>query len=146
MRIRKMATWSRALLRAGWIAGCVAAAPVVQAATVTQTADWEKQNTLWLVSNSSGISVYDGSTFTPIASQGSFPSWTPNGSIIFVSTRSGSAQIWTMNADGSGATEVSHFAPSMHPQLPQFASHGTIIFQGKARSLNCPDSNVGTVT
>jgi len=118
----------------------------VQAATVTQTADWEKQNTLWLVSNSSGISVYDGSAFTPIASQGSFPSWTPTGSVIFVSTRSGSAQIWTMNADGSGATQVSHFAPSMNPQLPQMARNGTIVFQGQDPSLNVPDSNIGIYT
>jgi Tol biopolymer transport system component len=141
-----MATWSRALLAAGWILGSVAAAPAVQAAVVTQTADWEKQQTLWLVATSSGISVYDGSIFTPITSQGSFPSWTPNGSIIYISTQSGSAQIWLMNADGSGANQISDFAPSMNPQLPQMATNGTIIFQGNDPNLTVPDSNVGIYT
>src|SRR6266849_4995787 len=100
-----MATWSRALLVAGWIAGSVAAAGVTRAA-ITQTADWEKQHTLWLVAQPWGIAVYDGSKFTPITSQGSSPSWTPDGQIIFVSARSGSAQIWVINADGSGAIQI----------------------------------------
>jgi probable HAF family extracellular repeat protein len=38
-----------------------------------------------------------------------FPSFSPDGhSISFASTRSGSTQIWEMNADGSGQTQITH--------------------------------------
>lgn len=35
-----------------------------------------------------------------------FPNWTPDGKIVFISNRSGSPQLWAMNADGSQPRQV----------------------------------------
>lgn len=36
------------------------------------------------------------------------PSWSPDGTIVFQSTRSGRFEVWRMNADGSGAVQLTH--------------------------------------
>ena len=36
------------------------------------------------------------------------PSWAPDGTIVFQSTRSGRFEVWRMNADGSGAVQLTH--------------------------------------
>ncbi|OGZ06560.1 MAG: hypothetical protein A3C93_06100 [Candidatus Lloydbacteria bacterium RIFCSPHIGHO2_02_FULL_54_17] len=55
------------------------------------------------------------------------PSWTPDGKIIFVSDRSGSPQVWIMDADGSNAKQVGDLevGPILQPQL---AKNGLIAF------------------
>ena len=117
--------------------------------TAPPTAAWERSNTLWLVEAPSGVStlrmftVFDAVDFLPkqimgflrvappwiapgdppvvLPSDGHFPSWMPDGRIIFVSgRRDGSSQIWLMNAaDGSGAIQLGNLSPSMNPKLPQ---------------------------
>jgi Tol biopolymer transport system component len=48
-------------------------------------------------------------------------SWSPNGTkIAFVSNRTGTYQIWTMNADGTGAKQLTH-GPEAH--LAAWGSH-----------------------
>lgn len=37
------------------------------------------------------------------------PTWTSDGRIAYISTEGGSAQIWTIGADGKGATKISQF-------------------------------------
>jgi Tol biopolymer transport system component len=83
-----------------------------------------------------------------LPSDGHFPSWMPDGRIIFVSgRRDGSSQIWLMNAaDGSGAIQLGNLSPSMNPKLPQMALDGTVIFQGNDPTLTLPDSNAGIYT
>lgn len=52
-----------------------------------------------------------GTSTRPASDQGENrdPAWSPNGDhIAFVSNRSGQSQIWMMNADGSGTTQVTN--------------------------------------
>jgi Tol biopolymer transport system component len=58
------------------------------------------------------------------------PSWTPDGKIIFISDRSGSAQIWIMDADGSNPQQIGNLYPDMGFAKPQQGRNGLISFQG----------------
>lgn len=58
------------------------------------------------------------------------PSWTPDGKqIAYASTQNGSTQIWTMNADGTNATQItSGNAPdSPDSNVPEYSLDGTSI-------------------
>jgi Tol biopolymer transport system component len=62
------------------------------------------------VTHETGGSVNDGAD-----------SWSPDGTkIAYVSNKSGTYQIWTMNADGTGATQLTH-GPEAH--LAAWGSH-----------------------
>ena len=58
-----------------------------------------------------------------------YPSWTPDGRIIFVSNRSGSAQIWIMDADGTNAAQIGQIHPAIEITRVQMASTGLIAFR-----------------
>lgn len=56
-----------------------------------------------------------------------FPAWSPDGSrIAFVSDRTGIAQIWVMNADGSDQHQLT-FDPHRKDQVPDWSPDGTMI-------------------
>jgi Tol biopolymer transport system component len=64
-----------------------------------------------------------------------FPSWTPDGQIIFVSNRSGSPQIWIMDEDGSNPQQIGNLnleesGQTIFPafQRVQMARNGLIAF------------------
>jgi dipeptidyl aminopeptidase/acylaminoacyl peptidase len=84
----------------------------------------------------------DGSGEQLLTDDGLSPSWTPDGRIIFASTRSGSQQIWIMDADGSRARQLTEVAPSVLPVMPQLGRNGLIVFQGRDESTE-PDGNTG---
>jgi TolB protein len=60
------------------------------------------------------------------------PVWSPDGSkMAFISSRTGSYQIWTMNADGTGQRQVTdgkrpYFYPSWSPDSTQLTFQGLI--------------------
>jgi Tol biopolymer transport system component len=58
-----------------------------------------------------------------------YPSWTPDGRIIFVSNRSGSAQIWIMDADGANAAQIGQINPAIEITRVQMAETGLIAFR-----------------
>ncbi|MDO8517892.1 MAG: DUF5050 domain-containing protein [bacterium] len=92
---------------------------------------------------SSIYTVYaDGSKKTLLTSDGSAPSWTPDGKIIFSSNRSRSQQIWIMDADGSNAKQIGNLSASTLPLMPQMGENGLIVFMGIDANTR-PDSNVG---
>lgn len=55
---------------------------------------------------------------TNISAPDAQPAWSPDGTkIAFTSNRVGDSQIWVMNADGSGATNISNNEENdHHPQ------------------------------
>jgi Tol biopolymer transport system component len=56
-----------------------------------------------------------------------FPAWSPDGSmIVFHSTRTGTEQVWVMNADGTGQTQLT-FDPTPKDQLPDWSPDGSRI-------------------
>jgi Tol biopolymer transport system component len=74
----------------------------------------------------------DGSDRRELAGSGNqYPSWTPDGRIVFVSNRSGSPQIWIMDADGGNAAQLGSFASAATDELArvQMADDGTIAFK-----------------
>lgn len=58
------------------------------------------------------------------------PDWSPDGSqITYASTRNGDLQIWSMNADGSGKTQVTS-DPNTPENFSRFSPDGTaVVFQ-----------------
>jgi Tol biopolymer transport system component len=72
----------------------------------------------------------DGSGLTQItASPGLdlFPAWSPDGNtIVFLSNRSGTMQVWLMNADGSGQHQLT-FGPAPKDQVPDWSPDGSKI-------------------
>jgi TolB protein len=56
-----------------------------------------------------------------------FPAWSPDGSrIAFVSDRTGIAQIWVMNANGSDPRQLT-FDPARKDQVPDWSPDGSMI-------------------
>ncbi|MBF2052244.1 MAG: PD40 domain-containing protein [Candidatus Sericytochromatia bacterium] len=78
--------------------------------------------------------------FLTTAYANSMPSISPDGqSIIFISDRSGSSQIWRMNADGSNPVQLSNFS-SPYIRYPQWRSDGQkILFQLTATNPTTTD-------
>ena len=70
----------------------------------------------------------DGSTGAGCTlSEEIMPAWTPDGRIVFASNRSGSPQLWIMDANGSNARQVTHLAGvNGHPSVS--ANGKTIAF------------------
>ncbi len=57
------------------------------------------------------------------------PSWTPDGKIIFVSSRSGSPQIWIMDEDGQNAHQIGNIGSIGGPiGTPQLGKNGLVVF------------------
>jgi Tol biopolymer transport system component len=105
---------------------------VASAASSAQASD------LLLMETPPTISVSDGSQSSVVVLDGTTPSWTRDGRIIFVSGRSGSKQIWIF--DGSNATQIGQLPPQIQPLMPQMAGNGKIVFAGITPATQ-PDSN-----
>lgn len=56
----------------------------------------------------------------------SFPTFMPNGQILFVSNRSGWPNIWRMKADGSGATQLTHHTRGA-VRYPALSANGAVL-------------------
>jgi WD40-like Beta Propeller Repeat len=61
----------------------------------------------------------DGTGKTVLTNDGGAPSWTPDGKIIFASSRSGSQQIWIMDANRGNAHQIGDLPTSTLPVMPQ---------------------------
>jgi hypothetical protein len=77
-----------------------------------------------------------------LTDDGLSPSWTPDGRIIYASTRSGSQQIWIMDGDGSNARQLTQLPADMLPVMPQLGRNGLIVFSGRDAQTE-PDGNAG---
>jgi TolB protein len=56
-----------------------------------------------------------------------YAAWSPDGQrIVFISTRSGTGQVWLMNADGSNQRQLT-FDPREKDQVPDWKPDGTQI-------------------
>jgi Tol biopolymer transport system component len=67
----------------------------------------------------------DGHGATPVTSDpgvDTTPNWTPDGNIVFLSTRSGSAEAWTVGADGKGERRLASFGQDV--QLMRLSPNG----------------------
>lgn len=56
------------------------------------------------------------------------PMITPDGSIIFISNRSGSPQLWSMNMDGAGAKQVTRH-PEGTLRWPSISAQGHVVYE-----------------
>lgn len=71
--------------------------------------------------SSSGFKIVDDRQLTQSPEDDFIPSWSPDGNTLaFTSYRSGSEEIWVMNADGSNARQLTHndrgdWSPSWSP-------------------------------
>jgi Tol biopolymer transport system component len=119
------------------------------------SADYEKQHNLLLINetpppgqagSASTASIYtvhgDGTGKTFLTGDGGTPSWTPDGKIIFISNRSGSQQIWIMDAGGRNAHQIGNLSANMLPLMPQMGENGLIVFMGADANAG-DDTNVG---
>jgi Tol biopolymer transport system component len=84
----------------------------------------------------------DGTGKTLLTNNGGAPSWTPDGKISFASSRSGSQQIWVMDANGSNAHQIGNLPASTLPVMPQEGENGLIVFMGSDATTE-PDGNTG---
>lgn len=90
----------------------------------------------------------DGSDRVALTGPGNqYPSWTPDGRIVFVSNRSGSPQIWIMDADGGNAARVGDFASAAGDELGrvQMADDGTIAFKRSGDGIYVMDRDGGNL-
>jgi hypothetical protein len=139
---------------------CAGATAGLPSAPATMSASDEKRLDLLLVEDSphpmpgqppsmSSRSIdtvrADGSSRTVLTTNAGTPNWTPDGRVIFISDRSGSNQIWIMNADGSDPRQIGNLSASMLPVMPQLASNGLVAFMGMDANAQ-PDDNVGIWT
>jgi acylaminoacyl-peptidase len=118
-------------------------------------ADYEKQNDALLIEDGpapgheGSYSIYvahaDSGDKKLLASEGGpvTPSWTPDGEIMFVSRRSGSSQIWRMEADGGNARQVGNLSATMMPSMPQLAKNGLVVFMAADAGPQPDGSNAG---
>jgi len=69
----------------------------------------------------------DGSDLTRLTSgvdNNVYPAFSPNGhKIVFTSNRTGTSQVWLMNADGSNQRQLT-FDPQPKDQVPDWSPHG----------------------
>lgn len=66
----------------------------------------------------------DGSALTTLNAEGEYPAWSPDGArLAFMATRDGNDEIYVMNADGSGQTNLTHHAAS--DAFPAWSPDGT---------------------
>jgi len=85
-------------------------------------------------SGSTNIDVWladvDGTNLTRLTTatgQDQFPAWSPDGSkVVFESTRTGTKQVWLMNADGSNQQQLTLDA-APKDQVPDWSPDGTRI-------------------
>ena len=76
------------------------------------------------VINGDGSGLQD---LTNAAGNDLWPAWSPDGSkIVFESDRTGLRQVWVMNADGSGQTQLT-FAATRKDQTPEWSPDGARI-------------------
>jgi Tol biopolymer transport system component len=76
------------------------------------------------VINADGSRLIDVST---ASGNDLYPAWSPDGrTIVFESDRTGLRQVWLMNADGSGQTQLS-FDATQKNQTPEWSPDGTRI-------------------
>jgi len=72
----------------------------------------------------------DGSGLTQLTSgvgNNVYPAFSPNGrKIVFTSNRTGTSQVWLMNADGSDQTQLT-FDPQPKDQVPDWSPNGSKI-------------------
>ena len=72
----------------------------------------------------------DGTDRKPVTSRNLdlTPTWSPDGSrIAFTSARSGSLNIWSINADGTDLKQVTFFGPNRGVYTPVFSPDGSKI-------------------
>src|SRR5712691_2110552 len=135
------------------LASALAASADLSGAPAVSDAEYVRQRGLLLVNTTPGPgnpsasdAIYsthaDGSGKTVVANDGGAPSWTPDGRIIFSSTRSGSQQIWIMDADGSNARQIGSLSPNLLPVMAQMGKNGLIVFMGHDE-MTQPDTNTG---
>lgn len=108
-------------------------------------ATYVKQHGQVLVNRDRTIVVTEGTTERVLTTDGVSPSWTPDGRVVFASMRSGSQQIWIMDAGGTNARQLTQLAPNVMPVMPQLAKNGVIVFMGRDEETQ-PDSNTGIWT
>ncbi|HEX8069515.1 MAG TPA: protein kinase [Pyrinomonadaceae bacterium] len=69
----------------------------------------------------------DAARARTLAANAEVPAWTPDGRIVYMSNASGNGDIWVMNADGTGARQLT-FDPN-NDSLPDVAPDGrSIVF------------------
>lgn len=133
--------------------GCTSDVTVTATSSIsTYTASYLQAHGILVLNNIStpGTPLADASIFTVLADGSNkkmltglgnqFPSWTPDGRIIFVSNRSGSPQIWIMNADGSNAHQIGDITSVTTGQMGdiervRLATNGLIAFMHKGDGI-----------
>jgi hypothetical protein len=128
------------------LAACAASPEPIDAAYV-------KQHGRLLVNRSApgsarasiAITRADGTGEQLLTDDGLSPSWTPDGRILFASSRSGTQQIWIMEADGSDPRQLTNLAADVLPVMPQLGRNGLVVFMGRDEETQ-PDSNTGIFT
>ena len=96
-------------------------------------------NTEIYTANSDGSDLRQ---LTSAAGNNTYPAWSPDGSsIVFESDRTGVPQVWEMNADGSGQTQLT-FDNVPKDQVPDWSPDGSQIAYTADTS---PDGNGGQI-
>ena len=89
----------------------------------------------------------DGGTPRQITLQGTDnerPEWSPDSQrIAFISNRAGSAQVWTMKADGSDARQITNLSTEAAGVL--FSSNGKKLLFSSQVYPDCPDDNCNKI-
>lgn len=89
------------------------------------------KHSLWITS------AAPGSQPRMISAEGNTPRWSPDGrSLYFSSSRSGSAQVWRVNARGGSATQITHLP--LDVQAFRVAPNGKRIVVSLAVFPECP--------
>ena len=98
------------------------------------------------------VTKLDGSGLVPLTSAPGldrYPAWSPDGTrIVFISARTGTDQVWLMNADGSDQRQLTVDA-SVKGQLPDWKPDGTEIAYASGSAIfvmNADGSNQRQLT